>query len=166
MVVHPPRALGAAGELVGGSGAVGTDSKAKSVALSADGNTAIVGGHGIFYRSNRDKKWPDGAAWVFIRSGGVWTQQGRKLVGSGAVGGAWQGHSVGSQLMATPPSWAGEATAHTAAARYGCSSEVAACGRSKGANWSVQARLEKRRKAGPSRSRLTAIPRSSVGMVR
>ena len=53
-----------------------------SVALSADGNTAIVGGP-------FDSAFPDryglGAAWVFTRSGGVWTQQGNKLVGTGAV---------------------------------------------------------------------------------
>ena len=49
-----------------------------SVALSADGNTAIVGGYG-------DNSYV-GAAWVFTRSGGVWTQQGSKLVGTGAVG--------------------------------------------------------------------------------
>jgi hypothetical protein len=57
-----------------------------SVALSGDGNTAIVGGpydNGI-----------TGAAWVFTRSNGVWTQQGNKLVGAGAVGGASQGNSV------------------------------------------------------------------------
>ena len=35
-----------------------------------------------------------GAAWVWTRSGGVWTQQGPKLVGSGAVGSAAQGYSV------------------------------------------------------------------------
>jgi hypothetical protein len=36
-----------------------------------------------------------GAAWVYTRSGGVWTQQGNKLVGSGAVGfDAQQGISV------------------------------------------------------------------------
>ena len=57
-----------------------------SVAISADGNTAIVGGL-------RDISWI-GAAWVFTRSGGVWTQQGPKLVGTGAVGAALQGASV------------------------------------------------------------------------
>jgi hypothetical protein len=57
-----------------------------SVALSADGNTAILGGFG----DNGNA----GAAWVFTRSGGVWTQQGRKLVGTGAIGGAEQGYSV------------------------------------------------------------------------
>src|SRR5262249_57225348 len=53
-----------------------------SVALSADGNTAIVGG------------WGAEGAWVFTRSGATWTQQGKKLVGSGAVGKARQGMSV------------------------------------------------------------------------
>jgi hypothetical protein len=57
-----------------------------SVALSADGNTAIVGGP--FDNSNA------GAAWVFTRNGGMWTQQGDKLVGSGASGDAGQGNSV------------------------------------------------------------------------
>jgi FG-GAP repeat len=57
-----------------------------SVALSADGNTAMVGG-------NNDNSGT-GAVWVYIRSGGVWTQQGSKLVGTGAVGAAQQGYSV------------------------------------------------------------------------
>ena len=70
---------------------VGTDAAVNaqqgfSVALSADGNTAIVGG----YADNSSA----GAAWVFTRSGAVWTQQGSKLVGTGAVGHAWQGYSV------------------------------------------------------------------------
>jgi uncharacterized repeat protein (TIGR01451 family) len=56
------------------------------VSLSGDGNTAIVGGDG-------DNSGA-GAAWVFTRSGGVWTQQGPKLVGSAAVGNAAQGKSV------------------------------------------------------------------------
>jgi hypothetical protein len=68
-----------------GTGAVGTAEQGASVALSADGNTALVGGPG----DNRD-----GAVWVFTRSNGVWTQQGNKLVGSGAVGTADQGVSV------------------------------------------------------------------------
>jgi hypothetical protein len=38
---------------------------------------------------------PIGAAWVFTRSGGVWTQQGTKLVGTGVIGPvAIQGWSV------------------------------------------------------------------------
>jgi hypothetical protein len=72
-----------------GTGAVGIGSyviQGTSVALSADGNTAIVGGPA-------DNAWA-GAVWVFTRSGGVWSQQGSKLVGTGAVGSAWQGWSV------------------------------------------------------------------------
>jgi len=71
-----------------GSGAVGSFvQQGVSAALSADGNTAIVGG--------QTDNNATGAAWVFTRSGGVWTQQGSKLVGTGAAGGgAQQGASV------------------------------------------------------------------------
>jgi hypothetical protein len=69
-----------------GTGAVGNASQGISVALSGDGNTAIVGGYG-------DNSGV-GAAWVFTRSGGVWTEQGSKLVGTGAIGNASQGISV------------------------------------------------------------------------
>jgi hypothetical protein len=68
-----------------GSGAVGNAHQG-SVALSGDGNTAIVGG-------GNDNAGA-GAVWVFTRSGGQWTQQGDKLVGTGAVGKAGQGSSV------------------------------------------------------------------------
>ena len=57
-----------------------------SVALSADGNTAILGAVG----DNANI----GAAWVFTRSSGIWAQQGNKLVGSGNVGLSAQGSSV------------------------------------------------------------------------
>ena len=69
-----------------GTGAVGAAKQGWSVAISADGNTAIVGG----FLDNSHT----GAAWVFTRSGGVWSQQGSKLVGTGAVGAAYQGSSV------------------------------------------------------------------------
>jgi hypothetical protein len=71
-----------------GTGTVGPQPAAQgsSVALSADGDTAIVGGPGDNLNT--------GAAWVFTRSSGVWTQQGDKLVGTGAVGNADQGTSV------------------------------------------------------------------------
>ena len=59
-----------------GTGAVGQAVQG-SVSLSADGNTAIMGGSGD--NSNA------GAAWVFTRSGSVWTQRGTKLVGTGAA---------------------------------------------------------------------------------
>jgi hypothetical protein len=69
-----------------GSGTSGAAGQGFSVALSADGNTAIVGGP--FDNSQA------GAAWVFTRSGGVWTPQGNKLVGMGASADAQQGQSV------------------------------------------------------------------------
>jgi Putative Ig domain/FG-GAP repeat len=56
-----------------------------SVSLSADG-TAIVGGPG----ENNGQ----GAAWLYTRSGGVWTQQGNKLSGADVSGAAQQGSSV------------------------------------------------------------------------
>jgi pimeloyl-ACP methyl ester carboxylesterase len=59
-----------------------------SVAVSADGNTAVVGGPGDIDSASV------GATWVFTRSGGVWSQQGAKLVGAGAVDPAYQGRSV------------------------------------------------------------------------
>jgi hypothetical protein len=80
-----------------GTGNVGASNQGQSVALSADGNTAMVSG------------WFDnggvGAVWVFTRSAGVWTQQGSKLVASGAVGnpqlGGWAALSAdGNTLVA------------------------------------------------------------------
>ncbi|MFL5829978.1 MAG: hypothetical protein ACJ76X_08700 [Solirubrobacteraceae bacterium] len=51
-------------ELVG-SGAVGMAGQGYSVALSADGNTALVGGH--------NDSGGTGAVWVFTRSGTTWS---------------------------------------------------------------------------------------------
>jgi gliding motility-associated-like protein len=73
------------GKLVG-TGDTGAAEQGNSVSLSADGNTAIVGGYG----DNSGQ----GAAWVYTRSGGVWGQQGGKLVGTGNTGAANQGASV------------------------------------------------------------------------
>ncbi|MDX6581858.1 MAG: hypothetical protein QOI10_1042, partial [Solirubrobacterales bacterium] len=69
-----------------GAGETGAGQFGWSVALSADGNTALIGGVG-------DNGFV-GAAWEFIRSGGAWTQQGAKLVGSGETGAAQFGSSV------------------------------------------------------------------------
>jgi hypothetical protein len=74
------------GDKLVGAGAVGSGWQGSSVAISADGNTAIMGGP--FDNNNT------GAAWVFTRSGGVWSQQGSKLLGTAAVGEAEQGASV------------------------------------------------------------------------
>jgi hypothetical protein len=70
------------GKKLTGAGEVGAAQFGFSAALSADGNTALIGG-------------PDdeggtasmvGAAWVFTRSASTWTPQGAKLVGSGEEG--------------------------------------------------------------------------------
>src|SRR5580700_9706749 len=74
------------GNKLTGSGAGGSPSQGFAVSVSADGNTAVVGGPndgaGV------------GAVWVYVRANGVWSQQGSKLVGAGAVGNALQGQSV------------------------------------------------------------------------
>ena len=69
-----------------GTGSVGNALQGFSVALSADGNTAIVGG--------LSDNSGSGAAWVFTRSSGTWTQQGPKLVGTGGSAPTQQGRSV------------------------------------------------------------------------
>ena len=64
--------------------AAGNTNQGMSVALSADGSTAIVGGPGPnnVDRDRSPSRGPAGAAWIFIRRGGVWAQQGGKLVGT------------------------------------------------------------------------------------
>jgi PKD repeat protein len=57
-----------------------------SVALSADGDTALIGGP--------DDNGRQGAAWVFTRSSSSWTQQGAKLTGGGETGEDEFGSSV------------------------------------------------------------------------
>jgi FG-GAP repeat len=74
-----------------GTGAVGQSQQGYSVALSGDGNTALVGGPLDNFISESGAA---GAVWVYTRNGGLWTQQGTKLVGAGAVGLASQGQSV------------------------------------------------------------------------
>ncbi len=134
--LHPQRRrLDPAGQQAGRHGRGWNRRQGFSVALSADGNTAIVGGPCDNSTSGRRGSSPAaavsgpsraaswsapaqleppskaspsrcrptatppswaglattadaGAAWVFTRSGGVWTQQGSKLVGTGAVGNA------------------------------------------------------------------------------
>jgi hypothetical protein len=58
----------------------------RSVALSPDGNTALIGSP-----AENDRR---GSAWVFTRSGSTWTQQGEKLTGSGEAGEVRFGASV------------------------------------------------------------------------
>jgi hypothetical protein len=77
-----------------GSGAVGdAGTQGHAVALSADGQTALIGApmdDPKQFSPNRGV----GAAWIWTHLAGGWTQQGSKLVGGGAVGPAFQGASV------------------------------------------------------------------------
>jgi hypothetical protein len=72
-------------KLTGGE-EIGKGQLGESVALSADGNTALIGG----FADNGEV----GAAWVFTRSGSTWTQQGPKITGGGEVGKGRFGYSV------------------------------------------------------------------------
>jgi FG-GAP-like repeat/FG-GAP repeat len=76
-----PKLIGTGANFVDGIGIF----QGYSVALSADGNTALIGG---------PQDSPGGAAWVFTRNNGVWTQQGQKLIGNGASANSGQGWSV------------------------------------------------------------------------
>jgi hypothetical protein len=72
-----------------------------SVALSSDGNTALIGGPGD------DPSGPGtpGAAWVFDRSGSTWTQEGHKLTvgGAGEVGSSVALSSDGTTALIAGP---------------------------------------------------------------
>jgi hypothetical protein len=85
LLIHP---LIQQGSKLTGSGEIDAGEFGYSVALSADGNTALIGGPFDFAND-------DGAAWVFTRSGATWVQQGSKLTGSGgALGYHIFGYSV------------------------------------------------------------------------
>jgi hypothetical protein len=72
------------GGKLAGTEATGNANQGVGVALTPDGNTALVGGPA--------DDSSNGAVWVFTRSGGSWTQEGTKLLGTGA--GAQMGQSV------------------------------------------------------------------------
>jgi hypothetical protein len=72
--------------LIGAGGTAGLIRQGETVAISADGNTAVIGGP-----SDNNNV---GAAWVFVRNGGTWVQQGNKLVGTGAIGQSRQAQSL------------------------------------------------------------------------
>lgn len=67
-----------------------------SVALSADGNTAIIGApfDSDSTVANNFENYANGAAWIFTRNGNTWSQQGNKLFATDASEGAEQGWSV------------------------------------------------------------------------
>jgi hypothetical protein len=86
------------GKLVG-AGATGPAQQGAAIALSAVGNTAIVGGNA----DNGDI----GGVWIFSRVNGVWSQDGPELVGSGYTGGARQGISVAISADGRTVAWGG-----------------------------------------------------------
>jgi hypothetical protein len=61
-----------------GSGEIGRGAFGSSVALSADGNVALIGGRSDG-ASREGQCCATGAVWVFTRSGSTWTQQGPTL---------------------------------------------------------------------------------------
>ncbi len=65
-------------QLLTGRGAIGKANFGNSVALSANGDAAVIGG---WYDNNGS-----GAAWTFAGSGSTWTQQGQKLTGHQETG--------------------------------------------------------------------------------
>jgi hypothetical protein len=123
-----------------------------SVAVSADGTTAIVGGP----LDNNNV----GAAWVYTRSNGVWTQQGSKLVGTG--GGGQQGTSVALSADGNTAIMTG--TVEPRPGRPGSSLAAAGSGPSRAARSSAPAGLASQDKAPPSRCPPTATPPSWAGL--
>jgi len=69
-----------------GTEEVGHANFGRRVALSSDGQTALMGG----YADDENA----GAAWVFVRSGETWTQQGLKLTGTAETGAGQFGGDV------------------------------------------------------------------------
>ena len=99
----------------------------------------------------------------YTRSGGVWTQQGNKLVGTGAVGIARQGQSValsadGNTAIVGGPCDNSDTGAAWVFTRAGAS------GPSRAASWSAPARLDAPDKAAPLRCPPTATPPSWAGL--
>jgi hypothetical protein len=122
-----------------------------SVALSADGNTALIGGF-------NDSSYA-GAAWVFTRSGSAWTPQTTtKLTGANEIGNGWFGFSValsadGNTALIGGPndnSYAGAAWVFTRAGRRGP--------RRRRPSWPAPTRLETATSAAAWRCRATATP--------
>ena len=78
------------GEKLTGGGETGAGEFGTSVALSSEGNTALIGGP----TDNAGV----GAAWAFTRAGEKWTQQGEKLTGAGETGAGEFGDERGALL--------------------------------------------------------------------
>ena len=135
------------GEKLTGAGE-GEGEFGRSVALSADGDTALIGGP--------DDE--DGAAWVFTRSGTTWTQQGEKLTGAAESGRGEFGRSVALSADGDTALIGGTATT-VASGRRGCSRPRARPGPSRAKSSPPRARSEKANSASAWRSLTTATRR-------
>lgn len=116
-------------KLVGTGASIGSQ-QGHSVALSGDGNTALIGA--------QDNEGGVGAAWVFTREAGKWTQQGGKLVGKHGVEISSQGWSVAlsgdaNTALIGGPKAEGEKGEHEVGAAWVFSRA--------GSNWTEQAKL-------------------------
>ena len=110
------------------------DTFGRSVSLSSDGSTALVGAH--------QKSSNAGAAYVFTRSGSTWTQQ-AKLTASDAAGSDYFGGSV---------SLSGDGSTALVGAYYKSSATGAAYIFTKsGSTWSQQSKLTASDGASPDR---------------
>ena len=85
-------------KLTASDGAAG-DAVGASVSLSGDGNTALIGAENATVGANTAQ----GAAYVFVNSGGTWSQQQKLTALDGAAYDQF-GSSVSLMLTATPPS--------------------------------------------------------------
>ena len=132
------------------SGETGNGEFGFTVALSADGNTAVIGA--VTDNSNV------GAAFVFTRTAGIWTQQGAKLTATGETGNPNSPRASRCRPTATPRSSAPRRT--TAAwGRRSCSPAPPASGPSRAPNSPPPAKPAPGNSARAWRCRPTATPR-------
>ena len=122
------------GTKLAGTDVTGITYQGIRVALSGDGNTALIGGNG----DGQGR----GAAWVFARSGSAWARQGNKLVGSGGAGASYQGFSVALSADGATALIGGYGDNNFAGAAWVFT-------RSAGGVWSQQAKLTATGTAGP-----------------
>jgi hypothetical protein len=93
-----------------GTGTLSSAHQGASVAVSANGNTAIVGGP-------YDGQFAPGAAWVFTRTNGLWSQQ-QKLIGTNDTLDANQGWSVAMSADGTTAAVGGPLNSSSAGATW------------------------------------------------
>ncbi len=143
-----------------GTGESGEGQFGFSVALSEDGNTAVIG-------APIDNK-NAGAAWVFTRSGGAWTQQGAKLVATAPAAAQARAPARAAKagsarawrcLPTATPRWSVACSTAAMSARRGCSRALAKSGPSKAKSSPAAARAAKACSATTWPSRETGTPR-------